>query len=141
MRAEQPARVSVLTPRPGFLFWPRSSSIKVTQPVDSHSKELGSDYLRNRELTGLTNTSVFLILVTSQTRDLKTISSSPLFRWGLRRVRIPVLLMTVFTGVVDGVTAFQHFRRILGVGRVERFGRSVMQTMSERDPGLAVLID
>ena len=59
----------------------------------------------------------------------------------LRRVRIPVCLVTVFARVVDGIAGFQDFRRVLRLCRMERLGRGVVQTMSQRDPGLAVLID
>ena len=49
--------------------------------------------------------------------------------------------MTVFTGVVDGIPAFQYFPGIFFLGRLEGLGCGVMQTMSQRDPGLAILID
>src|ERR1700722_9465359 len=67
--------------------------------------------------------------------------SNPLFAVGLGRGRIPVLLMTVFAGVVDLLPALQHFRRVLGVRRIDRLGGGVMQAMSKSDPGLAVLIN
>ena len=82
-----------------------------------------------------------LTRVDDQNMWLATISLKPLFGWRLRRVRIPISFMTVFTGVVDGITAFQHLRGVLGVCGVKRLGRCVMQTVSKGDPRLAVLID
>ena len=61
--------------------------------------------------------------------------------WRFGRMRIPISLMTVFTGVVDGVTAFEHSCWVLRLCRLECLGRGIMQAMSQCDPSLTVLID
>jgi hypothetical protein len=74
-------------------------------------------------------------------RDLATMFVIALFGCGLRRVGVPISLMAVFTGIVDGITAFEHSRRVLRRCSVECLCRGVMETMRKGDPSTTVLID
>jgi len=48
-------------------------------------------------------------------------------------MRIPVLLMTLFAGVVDLLPALQHFRWVFRVCRIDRLGGGVVKAMSMGD--------
>src|SRR5215831_1457678 len=63
------------------------------------------------------------------------------YRFGSLFVRIPVLEMALFAGVVDAVAGVQQALSVFRFDSLERFQRRVMQTVGVLDPAGAILVD
>src|SRR5277367_5322031 len=110
-------------------------------PLSGTTRNLSKSYVRGRTLRKFSRKSDLpqsgkyfhspprIGKTTRSTPRLAVHSSAPLFPVRLGRARIPILLMTVFAGVVDLFAAGQHFRGVFRVYGIERQRRGVMQTM------------